>query len=1170
MAAPGREALVESRDTRPQAAAPQTPAAPARDLRPAGNLPGSSRRGELNDSRIPAPRRQSLATQVGGLQGNRSLQSQISPEATAPGDGQMSVGEPIGPGDRWPGADESARRIHVVLVEQPMGDKEVVVRELSSTDLEGMAYIDAAYRRRFGSAIRDDVLSHMNRVTTAIQILGLLQVGNYHDPHIRLGLALIVGLRDVQVMKILQDTPVEQRGFLREAYDDAFRGVGLVPGDDTLEGHLRSHFAYMIHSDWDQKKALVLMKRDLTPAEELYGASLGIVGTEPETVLKILNGEWDKGPEAFAKLEADWKNLVMPQWKAPPLREALLGGRGARKGIMGEVLGWKGELSGETAEIVQAIFLGQDRKRELAAQAARGGQLGPAEQERLRAELDKIDLDLARSVFKAATTGGWTGLGTSEDLVASSVDKMREISERGIARAEKAGDWTAVQARREAWYRVRMKEIEPALRSELSGDELVRAMARLHGALTPADKIYFAKEDGAHEDVLNLVTQAWLIGPGAIEAVREDAARPRNPQRPPYDLDLALSIQNALYVPFRALIRDDLDRPGQGAERLFRDAVGVSGRTRSKDLEAVYKFLKALSAEDLDSVLDAYRAKHLPGDDPRTSRRDAFMREISLKFDYSNTQVDIKDLLQGPTYDVNALAARAQEHAKASSTGWFDKVAEAGAQVIGRFTGQDDVLVNREDLAALDFMAKAAKADPDDLQMMMLLRGKKTVSDLGTLAYADFTASLADVRATKKLVAEVLGSVVDIAGRSVLVALTGGLGVVGGLVSALGALGGGMVVRKSLLGSEYDLATLANLSTLAGEVATFGVDISGAEARVEQVLASSRVRQWLGIKALAGEETWATGAQTIVNKALSKTVEKTVQNMIENKFPLPSVDELAARAVNMLLLGVVKAQLKPFSKDTTIYDPFRERLGRNFVTVLMNGPPPAAALPTAMVKAFTDLVKDPGFANMSGPDIAAKLGLAGLKAAASSISVSLAITYKDFAVTERIRQLTDSNPELVTQHVREDPVLSKGYASYARRELALGRPVASEHAWLRAMVIGRATISDEGPLLGESKVPVDSTPYAAPRAPVSIAQTYEKRLKPFVAPPDPLLPPPVDKRGMVKTWLARQPPGTPKPAPPAALDPGTLAPPADPTRITPRISAEALEQKRSAVLDREE
>ncbi|HYR64059.1 MAG TPA: DUF4157 domain-containing protein, partial [Actinomycetota bacterium] len=925
----------------------------------------------------------------------------------------------------------SADFIHAVL---HVGlNPNLVVDEMRKR-AKDLIHIRRAFDEKQPKDLRTMVIEKLDRRQPLVRILALLYSGRDDETYAQIGLAIIPPLtRDAELARIFggfDRNNLHAREVMKNAYDQAFAGIHKT-AHDTLEEHLSDDV-----SNPELDKYLILLHRNLTPADELHLATTARSVTDKEVAIGILQTQYFKGVNAFQQLKDDWEVLHVEGFVHGNLKDAM-----------------SDELAGEAWQIAQSIFNAFDERMGLVGEfntAMWEGQ--EIDQERFTSKRENIDLTMLLQAFIAATVGGrGGGAGTNEEQVYLSFRKIREIYEERIARATTEKNPGLAAERRQAWNSLRAwltERVEGGAISEMGGYELVQAKLELFGKLTYADQVWLAWQASDEAKMLDLVTDAWVENK-ELELRHQAEDPPAGSSRPPFHAWTAVAQNNPASWKIAELLREDgSDHVQRGARRLKLDLEGTAGSTASSDLLTAYKFLQKVDrAELLEGVLEAFF--DLPGPTWGWSKSDyvasavtsgreythrtmfiGYLLSPGSPFEFSVLMEDVKDLVRGPATSLDELVDRAEMRTAASVTGswYFDTPLAAAAEAVDWVTGEDTQDVARDALVRLRRMAKEAKANPQDLELMMAMSGSKDVMALGQLEFNLFKDRLEDARNTRTTIVETFGTIIDVAGRSLLVTIIGPVAGAG-LVSALGAFMSGMLVREGFLAQDYDLFSTANLSTLLEEVATFGFDSLGFEAVIAETFSAQAVGRLFKLESAGANERIAKIVQETLKSSGSKLFEKAVANAIGG-LTLPSGDELASRALNMVMLGSLKSLTSPMVKKLTIFSTNSERMGKNLISTVINGPPAKAALPTVLVKEFMKIVSDPNFAHMTPGDIAARLANAAFSSVASAMSVTAALTHVQQVQARDARRWGAANPDLLSHMIATDPVLGPAYQDY--------------------------------------------------------------------------------------------------------------------------------------------
>jgi len=826
------------------------------------------------------------------------------------------------------------------------------------------------------------------------------------EPWAQMGLALIpLGTRDIDLIRLLEERRLPQRRALKAAYDKAFAGIGKTE-HDTLEEHIVSDT-----SGFQRQKALALLDHELTPADHLALVTTAIAGAHDETALEILREVWRQGPEAFGDLHKDWQRFVKgPGFTKLSLREAI-----------------EDELGGVHLDAARVLFTQYDALRTAPDPAGtKEGREGTLEWADIRAHEQTIGAALRSGLF------------TSEgSLVAAAAGDLRKAWERRVKRDPSAAkEW---QARRAEL--LKLFAGHPGLR----GADMVESRIRLVRDPTPVDRLYLASMRREYAKALDAATEAWLAG--AEDTLERDLRKPpRDDPRPALAVDEhAIPLGEDSADAYAALTSRDLTHVERGAVRLQLALHGRGATTKAADLDTAYRFLKPIKdAKQRTAVIQAYVARYL--DDPGAkhgkavlvedrrpgSARDAITRFCNALqtdatgFEQSPTMIDLLHLLL-PGNELSDALGYAERRDRATRTGVLDVAATGLVSIYDSLTAEDTQEVADDALSRLRRWVRSSRASPQELEAVMRAEGVTEVTALAQLGYERFAVRLDEVRSVKASVAEGVGMFVDFAGRSLLVAVLGPAGLPG-LLAALGAYTAGMLVREGLLGVEYQLESVQNLSTLLAEVATFGFDELMIENVIKQVVTAAPPAE--GILAAKGlSEAQAKFAQEYLKGAGSKLFEKAAQNMVEGS-SFPTADQLLARAGHAFAAAGLKSVSAKFLTAPTAFTPTAERFRENLKKIILNGPPPKAAIGYAMAKELTDMLASPDWGNTTLEEKLARVTKAGLTSIVSAVPVAVAFTSLGTREAARQRRLAKANPDVFYARLRSDAVLGVAYDEY--------------------------------------------------------------------------------------------------------------------------------------------
>ncbi|MCU7857008.1 MAG: hypothetical protein KZQ79_15165, partial [Candidatus Thiodiazotropha sp. (ex Lucinoma borealis)] len=339
-----------------------------------------------------------------------------------------------------------------------------------------------------------------------------------------------------------------------------------------------------------------------------------------------------------------------------------------------------------------------------------GGGEALQSEEQIKA-LEDSQLQIAHETLDAATTGGFTGLGTDEAQVNRAIDQIRKVWEGRIARA-KADNNSALEAEYQAAWDLKREEINTLVLSEMregSADQ-VRARLTMLGDLTLADKVYIAGElDLDNNKVLSLVDQAWQQN--KIDELLTQAKIPRRDSddesvilRPVYYVYLVIPVTSGTPSQrLRSLIEKERPQEERGADRF---KVELSEGSDESDLVRAYNLIKGAPSLLQTETIATFVHKYGPAwPELSSATGDANARFVSFvfaRYSSSFSCYSFQNLLQ-PTTDPDEIARRAREQQRSQEsmlTPLFDLV-----------TGEDTGAVTEESADRLEFIAQASEAE---------------------------------------------------------------------------------------------------------------------------------------------------------------------------------------------------------------------------------------------------------------------------------------------------------------------------------------------------------------------------------------------------------------------------------------------------------------------------
>jgi plasmid stability protein len=790
-----------------------------------------------------------------------------------------------------------------------------------------------------------------------VNAFALLRSPSLNEQHTAMARALIpAGTRDEEVFRILYGLPLAQRAELERVYNDTFGRHGCGDEDYIGTGSLKDDLKGDL-SGWRRQKSLALLHRNLTTADELYFDSTGITGTHTDRVISHIQSTWQRGPAAFAQLEDEWNRLVRNQdnwtdetWTNLPLDVAMrleLSSADVEQFLVRSVgplpivgqaavavqATW-GHRESEAWEIVRAVLEGYrvyrlltDREagRTLNLQEfiAYQNVISPLLGEEQQFRREEIELRVARVTFTAATSGGFTGLGTNTAQVNRAMETIRTVWERRIARAEREAtgegrDREAARVRRDQ-YRARWTEEQRDLLSHSEFDpdsaDYVRARLTMLGELNLADQAYLASQARDYGEVIRLVTSFWAQG--LMHQFLVEAAQPHRAPAPAGGGEgevLRPQIYN-IYALVRVTNTDEHERltritdpeytdVGRGAYRLRYELNRGNGESELRD---AYNFLTTprLSPELRNRVIELYATWYLQNV-PGANAQERFLTYISRDFETTVTVHDFRDLLT-PAHDPAEFARRAEARYATVHSGVFgDQSARGGdpPDAIGALSpaptlldpgtwvalydlisAEDTEQVTGESMARLNYIAERARVRPEDLRVMLTIAGTLSPESLASLEYESFRSRLSEVRELRHAVTEAMATAVQLAIEAVATVITGGAAAPM-LIASLAAAVAAIAVREAALGSDYEALSRENAQQLLLIVVShsFGsLSRSLIHLSPEQLQSLTRVQSF-----------FVEAAQEGVGQVGTQLVSAAFDDQI------PSTESIAARALVIL------------------------------------------------------------------------------------------------------------------------------------------------------------------------------------------------------------------------------------------------------------------------------
>lgn len=904
---------------------------------------------------------------------NQSLSWRLAPMLV-----QREDGQPTAEDDP---AERCAQAVYDAL--DGWNDEPAALRALQGHDQALSRRIEERFQARYHQSLRGYLRNQLSG-DWLVRAFALLNSMSYHEHHTAMALALIpLDTRDTEVWRILDSLPLSGRQEMERRYDETFREIG----EGSLKADLRGDL-----SGWALEKSLALLNHDLKSAEHLYFDSVAITGTHTQAVVSRIQSEWGKGPSSFAQFERDWDQYVRsqppessePAWTSMGLREAM-----------------ESELSGEEWELVRAVLDGHR-----AYQRGVGVEVGPLSEDQLFQQ-EEIQLQVAESTLTAATTGGFTGLGTNEDHVFRAVSTIRQIWQQRIERADRAGDMQHKVEYENRWNQ-RRQQLIASIPSEMDEDTADFRRVRLLtlGELTPADEVYLAGEALDYDRVRSLVTRYWAQG--KMEELLSQASTERTAAvggsqtvvRPRFNVDMIVPVTQGIGASrIFTLTRSDDNDAGRGARRLKLE---LDEGDNDSDLRRSYEML---TTDDINpglrsSVIETFVSRNLSSVQGDTAVQ-KFLTYIDQRYEGSNTCWEFRDLL-APATDPSEMVRRARGRLAASRTGALDIVLGGLTDAYGAMTGEDTEAVAEESLERLHFIAHTAGAHPEELAAMMAMTGREGPAQLAGMEYEQFRARLEELRALKRSIAEALATAIELTIETAITIATAGTAAPA-LLATLSATVAGMVAREALLGQDYDLVSAQNAQQLALTVASAGFGTIGTQA-AEGLIDAERLQRMGRV---------GTFMREAISEGITQAGVGTLTAGFEGK--LPTAENIAAGALSIVGSAVASGTRGAIRHDLAENLPIIQRL-RVEVTARVS-----QNLISAVSEEGTGLIRE-GMGNRTWAEVTVSLGHragAGIARALVSGAGDVAATYVETQRRAAAERRAQGEPEAMESPGRD-------------------------------------------------------------------------------------------------------------------------------------------------------
>jgi hypothetical protein len=837
--------------------------------------------------------------------------------------------------------------------------------------------------------------SHRHPDFVRVMIILHAGIGHEDDGWAQMGLDLIpIGTAEPDVLRLLTERDLDARKTLEAHYNVAFTGIGKT-ANDTLYEHIVDDT-----SGYERKRLLAVLDHDLTDADHLSFLTTAIFGAHHEPALAILQRVWDRGIPDFTKLHEDWDKHVrgFPPAKVSQALEPAM----------------RSELRGTELHVAEGLFYAYSMRNE--PYFANSVQ-DIAAQQRLAAGL---------------SAGAFTADGAVTVSGAAAVRRVLDKRKRTSPEREKD-----VEFERAATDKQLVRD------SRLRGLDELEARINLRREPTFADKLYFASRRSQYDEIVAITTNAWLAG---AEGTLEYELRhpPSGDLRPPLPVSENIVASSTELVLYEALTKPGLSQAERGALRIDLALGGrIGSATPAANLATVYRFLSDIADLNLrNAVIAAYVGRYLDAggagravgaliDDPLNESRDPVVRlrnaiEVGGRegIEESYTKGQLIRLLtpEAKPTDVRDLARRQD---RSTRTGALGGVTTAlNRNLVDVLTGDRTVEIAASGLSVLEKWVELTTTDGDELKAIMRAEHVSDPNALVSIGYKRFIARLEDVRSVRAGIVAAVGAFAEFTSRSLLVAVLGPAGLPG-LAAAFGSFTTGIVVQEALGGADYQSDSIQNLSKFVQEAATFGFTGAGFEKVIDELVPARN--------AILGSRVLSEAESKLVTDTLkasgAKLFEKFGSNMVEDvRFPKP--DDLGYRAAHALTVAGLKGLSAKYIVTPTIYSDVHERFKLNLAKIIVNGPPPNAALGYVIVKELTDLFNSPDWERTTLAEKIARVGQRGLISIASALPVAAAFTHLGDQEAAVLRRLAARDPEAfyAKLHIQK-PSFSRGLPS---------------------------------------------------------------------------------------------------------------------------------------------
>lgn len=843
-----------------------------------------------------------------------------------------------------------------------------------------VAEVQRVYERRAGRSVRAEIRREgLYRTPETIDALALLTTGRSSDPYAQLGLALLVTQDALAAHATLYGVKTdEQRALLHRYYGEAFTGWATNEGQYPAYRHARV-FLYDANALWRAEKTELLLDHLPAPAEELYFVTWCPGGLDQAKAVELLEKQWSEGQAKFAELVMDWQRSVVtrrredgslwcPVWLVPAMQRKLTANELVR---------------------AQAIFDAFERTRAAEGQGRPEVEAKFAEERaRIAAARRVLENELSRQLFfkKSVVFAQFAALGK----VFAERRKRRLAGEQADeARRDETAAFLLVDG---FGFRLTYQVYDPYKLNERDRERAHLLLSR-GGALRGSDEVALARSDGFGEtnniDFMRLllakVTTAWVKDEARtlaaeLEAPVDDELVPFVQLRSGVKIDEPSRAARAVHRLYRiivAMLDARRDRLEVGAYRLHEELDIGGSNHDNDDVRAALAFLTEVSEAERPGIVNTYVARYVRAfaDSPPNEQ---FVLSLRSRFELTPALTDLSALVLGEKRTEDGVL-NLELRDLALHSGYAGGLLDAVTRAVQGSRPDDPERYVRRALGQLRRLARDERIQPETLAGARLQAGAASDAELAknlirvTRAYQDEALKL------RLEIADVITSVIQVAGRSLLVGLTGPVGLAG-LAAALLAIPAAYVAREALLGANNDALAAESLKNLASEISGALFEVSGFENVIEAL-----------VKKKISSQFGQIVATELLKTAASETIDGTVERAITGN-GLPNFAAFEGKVLSTLTQALLKAGTKSSVADRITYvESVKHLWGFQTAKILINGPPPAAALPRQLIGAMFKFGA-PGAPEFSPDNVLTALKAAALTSALTSVSVATAFT----------------------------------------------------------------------------------------------------------------------------------------------------------------------------------